>query len=128
MGLKGSTSQSSSLKRTLRTLPVTVAASVARRASPALTQFTAEAFASRQTVYGDARPSSATGAPLSLVKSGATRDALRFVTVGTIIRCVLPTRWAKYLIGKYGILPNGALPVRWSRELGKIVATTEPPP
>ena len=68
------------------------------------------------------------GARLLLVKSGATREALRFVSIGTIVRCVLPTRWAKYLIGKYGILPNGSLPVRWAKSLKQVAAETKVTP
>lgn len=115
----------SSIKGALKALPRTIAADVAKRAAPALSGLTTEAFASARTVYGEARPSGVSGRTLSLVRSGATRDALRFVSIGTIVRCVLPTPWAKYLIGRYGILPNGSIPVRWSARLGALVAETK---
>lgn len=126
--LKGNLSSIKGMQQTIRALPVTVAADVSRRAAPALTTLTGNAFSSNQTVYGDSRPAGVDGEALSLVKSGATRDALRFVAVGTIVRCVLPTKWARYLIGKYGILPNGALPVTWSQRLKQVVAETKVTP
>ncbi len=116
-----------SIKQAIRALPITIAADVAKRAAPALSVLTATAFASSRTVYDDPRPTGVDGRALTLVKSGRTRDALRFVAVGTLVRCVLPTGWAKYLIGKYGVLPNGALPVRWSARLGEVVAQTRTP-
>ncbi len=128
MGLKGNLSSLKGLKQTIRALPVTVAADVAKRAAPALSSEARGAFDSGQTVYGEARPAGVDGRQLTLVKSGATRDALRFVSIGTIVRCVLPTRWAPYLIGKYSILPNGALPVGWSKRLSAVVADTKVKP
>ncbi len=59
------------------------------------------------------------GGALSLVQTGATRARVVFVANGTIVRCVLGTKYARYLIGKYGILPNGnaAIPVEWQDTL-----------
>ena len=128
MGLKGNLSSLKGLKQTIRALPVTIAADVAKRAAPALTSEARDAFVSNTTVYGESRPAGVHGQPLSLVQSGATRDALRFVSIGTIVRCVLPTRWARFLIGKYAILPNGALPVGWSKSLAQEFAETKVKP
>jgi hypothetical protein len=114
------------LKATMRALPKTLAIDVARRAAPAMTGLTVQAFNSARTVYNEARPSGVDGGQLTLVKSGRTRDALRFISVGTIVRCVLPTKWARFLIGKYGVLPNGALPVAWSRRLTEVVKEAKP--
>jgi hypothetical protein len=127
MALKGDLRSIKGIKQSLRALPVTVAADISKRAAPAFTSLTRSAFDGRTTVYGDARPTGVDGNELSLVKSGATQDALRFISVGTIVRCVLPTKWARYLIGKYGVLPNGALPVGWSRRLSEIAQATELP-
>lgn len=126
MALKGNLSSIKALKSTMRALPKTIAADVARRAAPAMTTLTANAFDSSRTVYGDPRPIGVSGQPLELVKSGRTRDALRFISVGTIVRCVLPTKYAKYLIGRYGVLPNGALPAAWSRRLADVVKEVKP--
>ena len=126
MALKGNLSSIKGLKTRLQTLPVTIAADVAKRAAPALTAATSADFSSGRTVYGEARPASVNGGSLSLVKSGATRDTLKFVAVGTIVRCVLGPKYARYLI-RYGILPNGALPVGWSRKLAQLVGETKAP-
>lgn len=126
MALKGNLASIKALKSKLRELPKTVAIDVARRAAPAVSTLTSTAFESARTVYNDPRPSGVDGRQLTLVRSGRTRDALRFVAVGTLVRCVLPTRWARYLIGKYGVLPNGALPVQWSRRLAELTKETAP--
>ena len=125
--LKGNLSSLRELKANLRALPVSIAHSVAQRAAPVLTALTVQAFDGDQNVYGDARPpSKVDGRALTLERTGATRRTLRFVANGTIMRCVLGTRYARYLIGKYGILPNGALPARWSQRLGQLVAEMKP--
>jgi hypothetical protein len=124
MGLRGDLSSIKGLKASLRALPLTVAHGVAQRAAPAMTGLTQQAHASGQTVYGDARPPGVDGRPLTLERTGTTKRTLRFTSAGTIVRCVLGTRYAKYLIGKYGILPNGPLPVGWSARLAEIVRET----
>lgn len=113
------------IKAAIRGAPRTIAHSVANRAGPAMTSLSREAFAAGQSVYGEPRPEGVNGSPLTLRKTGATEGALRFRVAGTIIRCVLGTPYAKYLVGKYGILPNGALPVSWIRKLDQIVAETK---
>lgn len=122
MPLKGDLSSLAKLKANLRDFPKTLAHNVAQRAAPALTDLTVEAFISDTNVYGDERPAGVAGNTLTLVKTGETRRTLRFVSNGTIVRCVLGRKYMKYLIGKYGVLPNGALPSRWSARLGEIVA------
>jgi hypothetical protein len=116
------------LKARIRRMPLTVAHAVAQRAAPATTGLTDAAFDSGRTVYGEARPEGADGRPLSLRRTGATRSALRFVANGTIVRCALGTRYARYLIGKYRVLPNGGLPIIWRRRLEAVVAETKVPP
>lgn len=128
MGLRGDISHIAKLKGAIRDLPKTVAHDVAQRAAPAMTSLTRNAFTSAETVYGEPRPAGKGGALLTLHKTGATEAQLRFVSVGTIVRCVLGPKWARYLIGKYGILPNGALPAKWSKRLGEIVGEFRAPP
>lgn len=108
----------------LKELPVSLAHGVARRASPMLTSFTVGSFAAGESVYGDARPRGVGGHALTLEKTGATKRTLRFATSGTIVRCVLGTKYARFLIGKYAVLPNGnaAIPMKWRRGLGDLVA------
>lgn len=127
--LKGDLSSLRGLKARIRTLPVSVAHSVAQRAAPALTALTVQAFDGDRNVYGDARPQSKVdGRPLTLEQTGATRRTLKFVANGTIVRCVLGTRYAKFLVGRFKILPNGALPTQWSDRLAELVRDTKAAP
>jgi hypothetical protein len=122
MALRGNLSSIAGLKQRLRELPTSVAHDVAQRAAPVLTGLARGAFDTRRTVYGEQRPAGVEGNDLTLEKTGATRHTIAFVANGTTIRCVLPTRYARFLIGKYGILPNGAMPVAWSEALRALVA------
>jgi len=111
------------LKAQLRAMPKTLATDVAREAAPMLTGLAQTSFDSGRTVYNDARPTGAKGNTLTLRKSGAVRSALRFVAIGTVMRVVLGPRYARYLIGKYRILPVGdrsAIPAHWRREIERI--------
>lgn len=113
------------IKRSISALPRSIAHSVAQRGAPVLTQLAVTAFDSNQNVYGDPRPAGVDGQVLTLEKTGATRRTLRFVANGTIIRCVLGTKYARFLIGKYGVLPNGAMPARWAEGLAGVVRETK---
>jgi hypothetical protein len=110
------------LKRTLRELPASLATAVAGRATPEMTRLARTAFDSNQSVYDDPRPlSKVTGNPLDLYRTGSLVAGLYFKNEGRRMRCVLGPRYAKYMIGLYGVLPNGPLPVRWARRLDGIV-------
>ena len=121
MALRGDLSNLKRLRAHLRALPVSVAHEAAKRAAPAMSTLTQSAFTSGRSVYGEARPAGKGGRVLSLRRTGAVQRELRFVSNGTIVRCVLGPKYARVLIGKYGILPNGALPSAWSRRLAEIV-------
>lgn len=121
MPLRGNISQIKDFKRKLNELPKSVAHDVAQRAAPDLTQLSREAYDAGRTVYGESRPAGVNGNALTLKKTGATERDLRFVSVGTIVRCVLGPKYARYLIGKYSVLPNGALPAAWSAKLRELV-------
>lgn len=113
------------LRQGLAALPITVAQAVAQRAAPELTRRAKTAHLGGKTVYGDERPEGVTGAALTLMRTGDTFRTLRFVQSGTIVRCALGTKYARYLIGKYKILPIGdrtAMPVAWAQALDTIVA------
>jgi hypothetical protein len=110
-----------SFRSRVRELPLRIRAAVAKDGEAILTQLVQGDFDGARTVFGDARPVGVNGKPLSLVKSGRTRAALSFVAIGTILRAQLPTRHAKYLIGKYRILPSGRIPAAWSEALLRIV-------
>ena len=123
-GLKGNVGTLQQWKRSLNALPKTFAADVAKRAAPELTGLTQTAFSAGQSVYGEARPLGVDGQPLDLKKTGATEQQLRFVQIGTVVRCALGPSYSKYLI-RYGILPNGPIPVGWTRKLDEITAATK---
>jgi hypothetical protein len=125
--LQGDLSSIRGLKASIKKLPLSVAHDVSQRAAPAMTDLTRSAYTSGRSVYGDARPLGADGRPLTLQRTGAVARALKFTANGTIVRCVLGPKYARYLIGKYGILPNGALPVSWSRRLGELVKASKAP-
>jgi hypothetical protein len=114
------------IKAQIRRLPITVAHVVARQVAPIFTHFAQLAFDTGRNVYGDTRPAGVDGRPLSLVATGTTRRVLRFVANGTIVRAELGPRYARYLVGKYKILPVGdrtALPIAWVRAIDELVAT-----
>lgn len=125
MGLKGNLEDLRALKASLRAAPLSVAHDVAKRASPVMTKLSQVAYDGGDTVYDVARPRGVDGDRLSLVKTGATRRQMVFVSNGTIVRVVLGPKYAKYLIGKYDVLPNGALPAKWRDALKKVVAETK---
>ena len=104
-----------------RTISRRVGCRAAKRGAPVVTELATGAFDAGQTVYGDARPAGVDGNDLSLVKSGSVRGSLRFVANGTQIRCTLGPKHMRYLVGKYKILPNNALPFRWRAKLAEIV-------
>lgn len=120
--LKGNVNDLKKLGRRLNKFPTTVVHNVARKTAPTLTTNATSAYASGRTVYGAPRPKGANGQPLTLRRTGATEATLRFVAIGTIVRCVLGTPYAKYLIGNYRVLPMGAMPVSWSRQIADIVS------
>lgn len=120
MGLRGNIGTLRQLRNGLEALPAQLAVAVAADVAPALTRAARASYDAGEDVYGNPRPTSVAkgkeGNLLTLVESGATRDGLRFVADGTRVRVPLPTRWAKYLIGKFRILPIGdrsEIPFRW---------------
>ena len=111
------------LRAELAATPISVAHAVAYRGAPVITGMATASFDAGQNVYGDARPSAKGGGALTLLRSGDTRRTVKFVSAGRTIRCVLGTPYARYLIGKYGILPNGnaAVPATWREGLDRVV-------
>lgn len=104
------------LNKELKKVSEVVAIRVARRCAGALNYVVRASFDSSQTVYDDHRPLGKRGNELTLVKSGSVRGAIGFVSDGTSkIRAVLAQRYAKYLVGKYRILPIGGatIPFKW---------------
>lgn len=118
-GLRGNPATLRALAKSLQQEPRVLAQRTAARVAPVVSSMAQASYDGGQTVYGDARPAGVTG-PLDLYVSGKTRGSLGAVAIGTIVRFVLSTRAARYLVGKYRILPMGAMPVQWSRAIGEI--------
>ncbi len=105
----------------VKELPLRIQSSVAKDGEAVLTQALQSDFDSGRTVFDAARPLGVNGNRLDLVKTGRTRAHLSFVAVGRILRAHLPTKHARYLIGKYAILPSARIPASWSESLAQIV-------
>lgn len=119
---KGRVKSSVDLRQKMRKAPVLLAIGVAKRTAPLLTKFARSDYDSGRTVYGGTRPLSTQGEKLSLDATGDTRRQLTFKATGTQMRVALGPKYAKYLIGKYDILPNGPMPAKWASEIGRAVA------
>jgi len=122
MPTSGDFSTLNRLKKNLRAMPVSFAHDVAKRTAPRVTSLATVAFTTGRTVYDEARPKGVNGQPLTLRRTGQTEGTIRFVANGRIVRCVLGTRYAKFLVGKYGILPMGRIPARWQQHIAELVS------
>lgn len=120
MALKGNIESLRALRRAVERLQIIAAQRIAAASAPEISGLAGDAYDSGQTVYGSPRPRGADGAKLSLVKSGASRRAMRFIATGRDIRTAILPRWTRYLIGKYDVLPNGPLPQLWRERLTSI--------
>jgi hypothetical protein len=117
VSLKGDPRTLKALGKALRNMPITVSAKIAARGAPAMTDLAQSAYDSGRTVYGSARPRGVDGDKLELVKSGASRNAMRFIATGRDMRTPHFPDHTRYLIGKYDVLPNGPLPAEWQAAL-----------
>lgn len=122
MALQGSPRSLAALRKALQRLPITASARIAARSAPAMTSLAEGSFDAGQSVYGPARPRGVDGHPLTLTKTGRTRGALEFAATGRDIRLRRLPDYARYLIGKYDILPNGPLPQSWRDRMTEIAA------
>lgn len=149
MGLRGSPADLREFERRLKLMPqYRTANKIAKTAAVVLTELAGRSYDSRETVFGDARqhskkekgrkakkkrkylgrkPGGKRKGPtsLTLLKSGTVRGTIKFVVKGgegTTIRAHLGTPYAKYLIGKYKIMPcgNSAMPFQWREALDEI--------
>jgi hypothetical protein len=106
----------------LRTLPKELGAKIATKAAPVVTRIAETTFANQVTPEGVAWNPSLDGSTPSLVKSGALRKGLKYVAIGSVLRVVLPVKYAKYQIGRRPVLPrqNGQLPQEYRDKLDEI--------
>lgn len=122
MALQGDLRSLRSLRKAIAKIPITAAARLASRGAPEVSALAREAFDGGRTVYGSTRPRGVDGRELTLVKSGATRRAVRFEANGTQMRTAVLPRYTKYLIAAYSVLPNGPLPQVWRERLREIAS------
>jgi hypothetical protein len=62
------------------------------------------------------------GRALKLNRTGAARREVYFVQEGSRMRCRMGVRYAKFLIGRYAILPIGSfIPAAWRHTIDGIV-------
>lgn len=117
------------LQAKLRTFPLTVAQEIAGQAAPALTDMAQGSFDSGRNVYGDARPPGVDGQPLTLRKSGDAEAAVAFAATGTQVRTPIFPKYFRYLIARYGVMPNGraAIPAAWKEKLNEITHKAKGP-
>jgi hypothetical protein len=118
------------LKAQMRKRPVSLAHSIAQRVGPEFTRQAREVFATGRDVYGHPRLTSeaqrngqVSGDLLTLRDTGALWEELRFKASGSIVRCVLGVPYAKFLIGRYKILPIGdrtPMPPLWLQAVSRI--------
>lgn len=117
-GLRGDVGTLRQLKGALAMMPRRVAEDVASDAAPEITSLAQEAYDSGVDVYGVARPKGVKGQDLDLVETGTVRREMKFSADGTQIKCTIGPNYARYLIGKYRILPIGdrsPIPAPWIR-------------
>lgn len=120
--LRGNTRELRAKARQIQGLERGLVQAVAADSTSALTSRAREAYVGGKTVYGAARPAGVAGQFLSLVKTGATLGSLYFAAAGGQVRARFGTDYARYLIGKYRILPIRGLPSAWRKAIAE--ATT----
>lgn len=127
--LKGDLGKLAKLQQVLRDTPREIGEDVAKRGAPALTAELQGTYDAKQNVYGGANPNGADGQQLTLRKTGATDAVLQFSAAGATLRTAPFTRYTKFLIGKYRLLPIGRSPIpeRWRARLQDLVRNYKPP-
>jgi hypothetical protein len=118
-GVRGNPQTLREFSKRLRQLPIVLGERIARKAAPVIQAKIQEAYHSGTDVYGVARPAGKSGS-LDLVQTSATVGSIGVAALGTKIRSKLGPRYAKYIVGKYRVLPMGAIPVSWQEELARI--------
>ena len=95
----------------LRALPLVVGHRVAKAAAPILTSLVLETSRSSEDAYGAAWAPGESGQVVTLRKSGALLDGVRYVAIGTRLRLALTTRYAKYQVGRRPVAPKQGEPL-----------------
>jgi hypothetical protein len=122
MAFRGSTRNLREYEKRLRKVAsVATGERIAELGAQALTAELQRDFAAGNDAYGGARPDGFHG-PVTLVRKGTLRSFLKFAATGRRIRVVLSVPYAKFMIGRFNVLPRGgsAIPFRWAEKLDAI--------
>jgi hypothetical protein len=106
------------LKAALAYMPRAVSVEVAAAVAPEITRMAQESYDSGVDVYGVARKAGVNGQPLDLYETGSVRRDMKFTALDTRVSCTIGPNHARFLIGKYRILPIGdrsPVPATWAR-------------
>lgn len=115
-------SSTASLKKfaaSLRELPRVVGHRVAAACAPVLTALVVDTSDAGADAYGAVWAPGADGQTITLRKSGALLNGVRYVAIGSKLRLALTTRYAKYQVGRRPVTPRQgeALPPAYARAL-----------
>lgn len=122
MALRGNVKSLRELEKRLRRVGShATGARIAQLGAVALTKQAQSDFDSGNDAYGGARPDGVRG-PVTLVRKGTLRSFLKFAATGLRMRVVLAVPYAKFMIGRFNVLPRGgsAIPAKWSSELKRV--------
>jgi hypothetical protein len=95
----------------LRELPKVLGARVAARAAGGISALAKASAAAGRDPDGKAWAPGVDGKPVTLRRTGIMLDLLRYVAIGTRLRCTLGTPYAKYQIGKRHVFPRTGAPL-----------------
>ncbi|MBK6463542.1 MAG: hypothetical protein IPF92_21445 [Myxococcales bacterium] len=103
----------------LRELPRVVGHRVAAACAPVLTALVVDTSDASADAYGAAWAPGADGQTVTLRKSGALLNGVRYVAIGSKLRLALTTKYAKYQVGRRPVTPRQgeALPPAYARAL-----------
>lgn len=107
-------SSTASLKKfaaSLRELPRVVGHRVAAECAPVLTALVIETSRASEDAYGAAWAPGESGQVVTLRKSGALLDGVRYVAIGQRLRLALTARYAKYQVGRRPVAPKPGEPL-----------------
>ena len=112
-----STANLKTFAASLRELPRVVGHRVAAACAPVLTSLVLETSRSSADAYGAAWAPGESGQVVTLRKSGALLDGVRYVAIGQKLRLALTTKYAKYQVGRRPVTPRQgeALPPAYAR-------------
>lgn len=115
--VKGSPNHLNRFRASLRDMSEKAAMHAAKRARAFLTYQAKQSYAAGVNVFDQSRPEGVNGNHLTLIKTTDTIQSFEFGGEGTVVKVKLGTPYAKYLVGKYVILPIFTIPSKWMAAL-----------